>query len=98
LEKGQKLFMHIKVTGGNNDVRFGVTEGKMQSRRVGQRTVHPDSGMLMITGEKDTVYSARLTGSYSFNFSNKFSWKTTKLVEVTWHLENGATFKESFEV
>jgi len=92
LEKGQKLYMHIKVKGGNNDIKFGVTEGKMRSRRLGERTVHDDSYMPMIVGEKDLVYTARLTGSYSFNFSNKFSWKTSKLVEVTWHLENGSTF------
>jgi len=95
LKYGQSLSMHIEVLeGGNRDIDFCI--GK--SKRIGKRFSF-QTGMIRITGERPEFrYTARFTGVHWFNFSNLFSWLTTKKVVFFFHLEGGKPFSLRFQV
>lgn len=93
LQKGQQIFISVKVTGGNNDVNFGTFrhQGGSVLRFVPTKTE-------MIIGNKSFAYNATVTGNYCFFFDNSFSVFTSKIVEFSYHLENGKEIRTSFSV
>ena len=90
----QSLFMRIEVLeGGNKDIDFSI--GK--SKRIGN-TFSFQNGLSRIVKERPEFrYTARFSGVHWFNFSNLFSWVTTKTVRVSFRLEEGKHFSIRFE-
>jgi hypothetical protein len=93
LQRGQRILGTVKVTGGNNDVDFGffTYQGASVS---GLRPVNAER----ISGGKSFEYHISVSGNYCFYFSNSFSVITSKLVEFSYHLENGKEIGISFSV
>jgi len=82
LKRNNPFFIHIEVSGGNNDIDFwiGSKRGKVVNRAKER-----------IISKKSLVYVPEISGRYSFYFSNSFSWVTSKEVLLSYHLENGIT-------
>lgn len=95
LETGQSLSMRIQVLdGGNRDIDFCI--GK--SKRVGKKFTF-QTRMTRIEGARpEFKYTARFSGVHWLNFSNLFSWITTKEVLVSFHMERGKPLAIKFEV
>lgn len=95
LKYGQSISMHIKVLkGGNKDIDFCIGT----SKRIGN-SFSFQRGMTRIVEElREFKYTADFTGVHWFNFSNLFSWVTTKEVAVSFHLEQGKLLSLNFEV
>jgi hypothetical protein len=87
LEKGQRFFMTMKIEGGNNDIKFYVTDLK-------KNWILPQRVYL----EKNIEFVPQVTGNYSFVFSNSFSHITSKKVHVSYHLENGREIRMLIEL
>ena len=95
LETGQSLSMRIQVLkGGNRDIDFCI--GK--SKRVGKQFNFQTRMTRIETERPEFKYTARFSGVHWFNFSNLFSWITTKEVLVSFHLERGRLLAIKFEV
>jgi hypothetical protein len=93
MQRGQKILGTVKVTGGNNDVDFGV----FGYREASVSRLKPVD-VERISGSKSFSYSADVTGNYCFYFSNSFSVITSKSVEFLYHLENGREIRISFSI
>lgn len=82
LKRGQKFFLKMKINGGNNDIEFCI-----KTRR---KTYHPEE---RIQGEKEIEFVPKITGRYSFIFSNSFSVFTSKNISASYQLVNGREVK-----
>jgi small nuclear ribonucleoprotein (snRNP)-like protein len=93
LKRGQKIYGTINVSGGNNDINFGIYtyQGRPAS---GLRPLQQER----IVGSKSLEYTARVTGNLCFYFSNSFSFFTSKQIEFSYQLENGKKIKMSFSI
>lgn len=95
LKAGQSLSMRIEVLkGGKRDIDFCIGE----SKRVGRGFTFQTRMERIRVGRPDLKYTARFTGVHWFNFSNLFSWFTTKEVAVYFHLEKGRCLSIRFKV
>lgn len=93
LKRGQKIYGIVKISGGNNDIDFGVYT--YQGR--------PASGLApldkeRIVGSKSVEYRVTVSGKLCFYFSNSFSMITSKQVDFLYHLENGRKITLSFSI
>jgi hypothetical protein len=93
LQRGQRIFGIVKITGGNNDVDFGF----FNYQGVSVSTLRPVDAE-RISGSKSFAYNISVSGNYCFYFSNSFSVVTSKVVEFHYHLENGRDIGISFTI
>jgi len=85
LERDQILYLNIKVLSGKNrDIEFGIGRTKGARHRI--EYFFPRERFCI---EKTVKYVPTYTVIHQFNFSNLFSFWTSKEVRVSFHLENG---------
>ncbi len=93
LQRGQRIFGTVEVTGGNNDVDFGF----FTYQGASVSTLRP-ANIERISGSKSFAHNISVSGNYCFYFSNSFSVVTSKAVEFHYHLENGQDIGISFTI
>jgi len=93
LQRGQKIFGEIEVTGGKNDIDFGC----FTHQRASASSLKPND-IERVSGHKSFAYTASVTGNHCFYFSNSFSTITSKSVKFSYHLEKGKKIGISFTI
>jgi len=93
LQRGQKIFGSVNVTGGNNDVDFGF----FTYQGVSVSSLQPKV-MERIFGSKSFVYDIGVSGNYCFYFSNSFSVFTDKSVQFLYYVDDGKEIGISFSI
>jgi curved DNA-binding protein CbpA len=93
LQQNQIISGKIQVSGGNNDIIFGVFDfPKNMSSKL-----YPYNKE-RVTGMKIFSYSISSTGNVCFYFSNEFSIITSKYVSFQYKIDNGKDIGLSFSV
>jgi hypothetical protein len=93
LQRDQRIFAYVEVSGGNNDILFGFFkyEGASASR-------FQPAHLEKVCGYKSFSHTASATGKYCFYLSNVFSVFTSKSVRFSYNLENGKTVLMTFTI
>jgi len=93
LQRGQKIFGDIEVTGGNKDIDFG----HFTYKGAPVNSLKPRN-LERVWGHKSFGYAANFSGNHCFYFSNIFSYITLKFVRFSYRLEKGKWIPVQFTI